>query len=233
MRRVHPPWAKSTRFIDNPSVFNPGKLSTLAGVMLDPNMLLVLPATDIAEEKKSSGTTVVFRLHGKPFTTTGECKSATQKSWRGSASAARVDVGEEMKKMPIQEEMKKGALPQQIRDVEPSPNSSENTGILVPHNIREAFKCPKWKATVDEEVRALEKNGTWEITELPRDKKSIRCKWIFTIKYKANGNVDRYKARLVAKGFTQSHDVDYHETFAPVAKLNTIRVLLSLAANLD
>ncbi|RVW74766.1 Retrovirus-related Pol polyprotein from transposon TNT 1-94 [Vitis vinifera] len=99
--------------------------------------------------------------------------------------------------------------------------TSSITDIQVPQNIQEAFKYPKWKAAVDEEVRALEKNGTWEITDLPRGKKPVGCKWIFTVKYKADGNVDRYKARLVAKGFTQSYGIDYQETFAPVAKLNT------------
>ncbi|RVW56778.1 Retrovirus-related Pol polyprotein from transposon TNT 1-94 [Vitis vinifera] len=111
--------------------------------------------------------------------------------------------------------------------------TSSITEIQVSQNIQEAFKYSKWKAAVDEEVRALEKNGTWEITDLPRGKKPVGCKWIFTVKYKADGNVDRYKARLVAKGFTQSYGIDYQETFAPVAKLNTVRVLLSLAANLD
>ena len=105
--------------------------------------------------------------------------------------------------------------------------------IQVPQNIQEAFKYPKWKVVVDEQVRVLAKNGTWEITDLPRGKKPVGCKWIFTVKYKAYGNVDRYKARLVAKGFTQSYGIDYQETFSPVAKLNTVRVLLSLAFNLN
>ncbi|GMP56667.1 hypothetical protein CsSME_00021073 [Camellia sinensis var. sinensis] len=111
--------------------------------------------------------------------------------------------------------------------------TSSITEIPIPQNIQEAFKSPQWKAAVNEEVRALEKNGTWAITDLPRGKKPVGCKWIFTVKYKADGNVDRYKARLVAKGFSQSYGIDYQETFASVAKLNTVRVLLSLAANLD
>ncbi|KAI9162582.1 hypothetical protein LWI28_028704 [Acer negundo] len=103
----------------------------------------------------------------------------------------------------------------------------------IPNNIQEALKVSEWRAAVWEEVRALEKNGTWEMSELPKGKNPVGCKWIFTVKHKADGSVERFKARLVAKGFTQSYGIDYEETFAPVAKLNTIRVLLSLAANLD
>ncbi|KAK1565704.1 hypothetical protein Q3G72_032922 [Acer saccharum] len=102
-----------------------------------------------------------------------------------------------------------------------------------PNSIQEALRIPKWKATVVEEVKALEKNKTWEVSKLPEGKNSVGCKWIFTVKHRADGSVERYKARLVAKGFTQSYGIDYQETFAPVAKLNTIRVLLSLATNLD
>ncbi|KAL5754015.1 hypothetical protein ACOSP7_022235 [Xanthoceras sorbifolium] len=105
--------------------------------------------------------------------------------------------------------------------------------VSVPANIQEAISIPEWKNAVMEELGALQRNKTWDITELPKDKQAVGCKWVFTVKHKADGSVKRYKARLVAKGFTQTYGIDYEETFAPVAKLNTIRVLLSLAVNLN
>ena len=105
--------------------------------------------------------------------------------------------------------------------------------IEIPQNIYTALSKPEWKKAVEAEMEALEKNGTWELTDLPQGKRPVGCKWIFTVKIKPDGNLERYKARLVAKGFTQTYGIDYQETFSPVAKLNTIRVLFSLAANKD
>lgn len=103
----------------------------------------------------------------------------------------------------------------------------------LPKSIHEALEVPRWREAVFEELKALKKNDTWDLTSLPEGKKCVGSKWVFTIKYHADGSVERYKARLVARGFTQTYGLDYEETFAPVAKLNTVRVLLSLAANLD
>ena len=107
------------------------------------------------------------------------------------------------------------------------------SSATIPQNIHEALRQAKWKQAVMEEMEALKKNGTWEVVDLPKEKRLVGCKWLFTIKYNSDGSINRYKARLVAKGFTQSQGIDYQETFAPVAKLNSINILLSLAANLD
>ena len=81
-----------------------------------------------------------------------------------------------------------------------------------------------------EELDAMEANNTWTITSLPPDKHTIGCRWVYKVKYNADEIVNRHKARLVAKGYTQQAGVDFMDTFSPVAKLTTVRVLLSIAA---
>ncbi|RVW64704.1 Retrovirus-related Pol polyprotein from transposon RE1 [Vitis vinifera] len=103
--------------------------------------------------------------------------------------------------------------------------------LVVPKNIQVALDEPSCKLAMFEETSALKKNGTWEVVDLQREKEVVGRKWVFTIKSKADKSVERYKARLVANGFTQTYGIDYQETFAPVAKINSIRVLLSLAVN--
>ena len=108
-------------------------------------------------------------------------------------------------------------------------NLDEN---FIPRSYEEAMRDKEWKESVGAEAGAMIKNDTWYESELPKGKKAVSSSWIFTIKYKADGQIERKKTRLVARGFTQTYGDDYIETFAPVAKLHTIRIVLSLAVNL-
>jgi hypothetical protein len=82
---------------------------------------------------------------------------------------------------------------------------------------------------MDTEFDALTRNKTWHLAPPQKGTNVIDCKWVFKVKQKADGSLDRYKARLVVKGFKQQYSIDYEETFSPVVKSETIRVILSLA----
>ena len=88
--------------------------------------------------------------------------------------------------------------------------------------MQEALADPRWKAAMNEEMKSLQKNETWELVDRPPEKKLVECRWVYTVKHKADGTIERFKARLVAKGYTQTYGIDYTDTFASVAKINTV-----------
>src|SRR3954463_1547 len=100
-----------------------------------------------------------------------------------------------------------------------------------PVSIEEALKKKVWLNAMKEELEAIERNKTWKLTELPKKKKAISIRWVFKVKLKPDGSVGKHKARLVARGFLQKPGLDYFEVFAPVARHETIRLVIALAAN--
>ena len=101
----------------------------------------------------------------------------------------------------------------------------------IPRSYSQAVQDKCWTQAMHDELEALEKNHTWDIVPSPLGVKPIGCKWIFSLKLKPDGTLDRYKARLVALGNRQEYGIDYDETFAPVAKMTTVRTILAVAAS--
>nr|GEU55638.1 zinc finger, CCHC-type [Tanacetum cinerariifolium] len=100
-----------------------------------------------------------------------------------------------------------------------------------PKNYKEASSDQKWIKAIKVELDSINRNNTWELTTLPKGHKAIGLKWVFKTKKDANGNIIKHKARLVAKGYIQEHGIDFKEVFAPIARMETIRLLLVIAAN--
>jgi histone deacetylase 1/2 len=100
---------------------------------------------------------------------------------------------------------------------------------LEPKTIKGALTDPKWLQAMEAEYHALMANNTWSLVPLPPHKKAIGCKWVFRVKENPDGTVNKFKARLVAKGFLQTAGFDFTETFSPVIKPITIRIILTLA----
>ena len=104
------------------------------------------------------------------------------------------------------------------------------SSLTVPSNVHEALNHPGWKQAMIDEMKTLENNDTWELVTLPLGKKTVGCRWVYAVKVGPNGEVDRLKARIVAKGYTQIYDLDYGDTFSPVAKITIVRLFLAMAA---
>jgi hypothetical protein len=105
-----------------------------------------------------------------------------------------------------------------------------------PSFFQEAIKeseSAQWKKAMKEEMDGLERNKTWDLVELPKDKKVVDCKWVYKLKKGVDDKVERYKARMVAKGYSKKEGIDFHEIFSPVVNLVSVCVMLALFALLD
>jgi len=101
---------------------------------------------------------------------------------------------------------------------------------IEPKSYVEAIKFDCWKQAMQLEPNALDQTGTWTIVDLPSQVKHIGCRWVYRIKYNDDGSIERYKARLVAKRYNQFKGLDYFETFSPVSKVTTVRLVIALAS---
>ncbi|RWR91574.1 Retrovirus-related Pol polyprotein from transposon TNT 1-94 [Cinnamomum micranthum f. kanehirae] len=105
------------------------------------------------------------------------------------------------------------------------------SSVSIPTSYSQAAKQECWRQAMKEELSALKQNQTWVTVPCPSSVKPIGSKWVYSIKLKADGTLDRYKARLVALGNRQEYGIDYDETFAPVAKMTTVRTILAIATS--
>ena len=121
-------------------------------------------------------------------------------------------------------------------------NSDSNKEVALftlnnePRTLQDAIESkewPLWKKAIEDELVALNHNNTWTLVPRPKDRKIVKNKWVFKLKLDSQGNIERYKARLVAKGYSQIANVDYRETYAPVAALTTIRIFFALITHND
>ena len=138
--------------------------------------------------------------------------------------------GEADAEIPVRRSQRenKGTLPARYGDYMMSMSEDE------PRNFKEAQTSPnrgKWFQAMQEELKSISDNETWELMDLPEGRKAIGSKWVYKVKYNQDGSVARYKARLVAQGFDQKFGTDYDEVFAPVARPTTFRTLLSVSAH--
>ena len=105
-----------------------------------------------------------------------------------------------------------------------------------PKNINEALFGPKAKERIkamEDEMESMNANQVWDLVDLPSGQRSIGSKWILKIKRKVDGSIERYKARLVAKDYTQEKRIDYEDTFSPVVRITSIRLILAIVAHMD
>ena len=109
---------------------------------------------------------------------------------------------------------------------------AENDLITFSHamNCKESYL---WLNAMKDEINSITTNGIWDLVMLPNGAETIGCKWVYKTKKDSLGNIEKYKARLVAQGFTQKEGIDYKETFSPISKKDSFRIILALVTHFD
>lgn len=134
---------------------------------------------------------------------------------------------------PMQTKSKSGITKQKAFLASIQDSSMVDMSLTEPATYKSAIKAPVWLQAMHDEITALHTQGTWSLVPLPAKRNLVGCKWIFKIKRHSDGSIARHKARLVAQGFSQEPGLDYGDTFSPVVKHATIRLVLALAAHFN
>uniref|UniRef100_A0A2N9F135 CCHC-type domain-containing protein n=1 Tax=Fagus sylvatica TaxID=28930 RepID=A0A2N9F135_FAGSY len=130
----------------------------------------------------------------------------------------------------------RGHIPRRHFEIEGNVLLCDAKDVDEPASFSEALHSPdrdEWMTAMQEEMSSMDKNNVWELVDLPPGRKTIGNKWVLKVKRKVDGSIDRYKARLVAKGYTQRKGIDYEDTFSPVVRFASIRLILSIVAKQD
>ncbi|XP_017191781.2 retrovirus-related Pol polyprotein from transposon RE1 [Malus domestica] len=134
---------------------------------------------------------------------------------------------------PMQTRSKNGIIKKKVFLSHVADSSNVDLTLVEPATYKSAMKVPVWFQAMQEEIDALHHQHTWSLVHLPLNKNLVGCKWVFKLKKNSDRTVARHKARLVAKGFSQEPGLDYGETFSPVVKPTTVRLVLALAAHFN
>ncbi|KAK4388273.1 Retrovirus-related Pol polyprotein from transposon TNT 1-94 [Sesamum angolense] len=137
---------------------------------------------------------------------------------------------------PQMQRSKCGGIPRRRYEIEGESFMCASVDIDEPTTYEEAVTSPnanEWIIAMKEEMSSMAKNNVWELVDLPTGRKTIGNKWVLKVKRKADGSIDKFKARLVAKAYTQKEGIDYEETFSPVVRFASVRLILAIVAHLD
>lgn len=180
---------------------------------------------NVQEGNRSSSVEEVEASGETPSTAAGETSGVEA----GETSGIEADEVSTERRYPL-----RARVPKRFEDMEY--NFVVSCGSSDPVSVRDAMERSDkalWRKAMEEEYNSLMENKTWELVDRPRGINVVKCKWLFKLKIGADGEVQRHKARLVAKGYSQKWGEDYFETFAPVVKLSSIRMLFALAVEKD